>query len=171
MATISLISIVRKNFKLLTPPKVWVSSFPSVDKNGISALAIMKKLKNGCNFFNINCTEKFQITDPPKAWVSGFLLIRKQEMQIFIFLNFPLVHFSPSPILGSISTFMHGYTKTFMRGHLCISGLPLESPMCSFTLPDIHIFHIQLTVVNYLIFRNQIASIFFIPIAFNIFTF
>ena len=26
-----------------------------------------------------------------------------------------------------------------MRGHLCISGLPLESPMCSFTLPDIYI--------------------------------
>ena len=27
--------------------------------------------------------------------------------------------------------------KTFMHGHLCISGLPLESPMCIFTLPDI----------------------------------
>ena len=34
--------------------------------------AIMKKLKNGCHFVNINCTEKFQITDPPKVWVSGF---------------------------------------------------------------------------------------------------
>ena len=27
--------------------------------------------------------------------------------------------------------------KTFMCGHLCVSGLPLESPMCSVTLPDI----------------------------------
>ena len=160
-----------EKFQITDPPKVWVSSFLSVNRNRISALAIMKKLKNGCHFFNIDCMEKIQTTDPPKAWVSSFLLIRKPEMQIFFFLNFPLVHFSPSPILGSISTFMHGYTKTFMRGHLCISGLPLESPMCSFTLPDIHIFHIQLTVVNYLIFRNQIASIFFIPIAFNIFTF
>ena len=26
----------------------------------------MKKLKNGCQFINIDHTEKFQITDPPK---------------------------------------------------------------------------------------------------------
>ena len=32
----------------------------------------MKKLKNGCNFFNINHTEKFQITNLPKVWISGF---------------------------------------------------------------------------------------------------
>ena len=32
----------------------------------------MKKLKNGCHFFNIDCTEKFQITNPTKVWVSGF---------------------------------------------------------------------------------------------------
>ena len=28
--------------------------------------AIMKKLKNGCHFINIDHMEKFQITDPPK---------------------------------------------------------------------------------------------------------
>ena len=49
--------------------KIHVSSFPSVDRNGISASAI---LKNGCHFININRTEKFQITDPPKVWVSSF---------------------------------------------------------------------------------------------------
>ena len=43
------------------------------------------------------------------------------EMQIFFILNFPLVQFPPSPILGCISTFMRGYTWniyawTFMRG-------------------------------------------------------
>ena len=27
----------------------------------------MKKLKNGCHFFNIDCTEKFQITDLPQS--------------------------------------------------------------------------------------------------------
>ena len=72
MAAISLISIVQKNFKLLTPPKVWVSAFPSVHINGISASVIMKKLKNGCHFFNIDHMEKFQITNLPKVWISGF---------------------------------------------------------------------------------------------------
>ena len=32
----------------------------------------MKKLKNGCHFFNIDYTENFSITEPPKVWVSGF---------------------------------------------------------------------------------------------------
>ena len=36
-------------------------------------LAIMKKLKNGSHFVNIDRTEKFQITNPPKVWVSSFL--------------------------------------------------------------------------------------------------
>ena len=35
----------------------------------------MKKLKNGCHFFNIDHTEKFPITDPPKVWVSSFLSV------------------------------------------------------------------------------------------------
>ena len=73
MALISLILIIQKNFKLLTPPKVWVSGFLGVNGNRISVLAIMKKLKNGSHFININCMEKFQITDPPKVWVSSFL--------------------------------------------------------------------------------------------------
>ena len=51
-------------------------SFLSVDGNGISVSAIMKKLKNGSHFVNIDHTEKFQITDPPpKVWVSGFLSV------------------------------------------------------------------------------------------------
>ena len=49
------------------PPKVWVSSFLSVNRNGISALAIMKKLKNGCHFVNINHTEKFKLLTPPQS--------------------------------------------------------------------------------------------------------
>ena len=62
-----------EKFPITNPPKVWVSSFPSVDGNRISASAIMKKLKNGCYFFNIDCMEKFPITDPLKVWVSSFL--------------------------------------------------------------------------------------------------
>ena len=34
--------------------------------------AIMKKLKNGSHFVNIDHTVKFQITDPLKIWVSSF---------------------------------------------------------------------------------------------------
>ena len=64
MATILLISIIQKNSKLQSPHKVWVSGFPSVDGNRISALAIIKKLKNDCHFVNIDCTEKFQMTNP-----------------------------------------------------------------------------------------------------------
>ena len=52
--------------QITEPPKVWVSSFLSVNGKGISALAIMEKLKNGCHFINIDHTKKFQITDPPQ---------------------------------------------------------------------------------------------------------
>ena len=74
MVAISLISIIWKIFKLPTPtPKVWIFGFLSVDGNGISVSAFMKKLKNGCHFFNINHMENFQITaTSPKVWISGF---------------------------------------------------------------------------------------------------
>ena len=54
-----------EKFQITNPPKVWVFSFPSVDRNEISVSVIMKKFKNGCHFVNIDCTENFQITDPP----------------------------------------------------------------------------------------------------------
>ena len=53
-----------EKFGKLNRWKICVSSFPSVD--GISPSAIMKKLKNGCHFVNIDRMEKFQITDPQK---------------------------------------------------------------------------------------------------------
>ena len=61
-----------EKFGKLNQQKIHISSFPSVDGNGISGSAIMKKLKNGSHFVNIDCTENFQITDPPKVWVSSF---------------------------------------------------------------------------------------------------
>ena len=54
------------------PPKVWVSGLLSVNRNGILASAIMKKLKNGHHFVNIKCMEKFQITDSPQSLVLQF---------------------------------------------------------------------------------------------------
>ena len=76
MAAISLISILQK---ITNRPKVWISGFPSVDRNGISVLAIMKKLKNVCHFFNINLTEKFPITDPTKF---GFLSVDRNGISV-----------------------------------------------------------------------------------------
>ena len=65
------------------PPKVWVSGFPSVDRNGISASAIMEKLKNGHHFVNIDCTENCLITDPPpKVWVSSFLSVNRNGISV-----------------------------------------------------------------------------------------
>ena len=85
------------NVEITNPPKVWVSCFLSVERNRISALAIMEKLKNGCNFINMHHMEKFQITDPTKFSVGS--------------VSPSLHHF----ILGSVSTFK--YDETFIQGH------------------------------------------------------
>ena len=55
-----------KKFQITDPPKVLVSGFLSVNRNGILVLAIMKKLKNGSHFININRMENFLITNPLK---------------------------------------------------------------------------------------------------------
>ena len=49
----------------------------SVNWNGISASAVMKKLKNRHHFINIHSTENCPSTDPPtpKVWVSSFLSV------------------------------------------------------------------------------------------------
>ena len=46
--------------------KVTTHKCPSINVNGnrILVLAIMKKLKNGCHFVNIDHMQKFQITNP-----------------------------------------------------------------------------------------------------------
>ena len=57
-----------EKFGKLNRWKIHVSGFPSVvDGNGISASAIMKKLKNDSHFIDINRMEKFQITNPPPS--------------------------------------------------------------------------------------------------------
>ena len=84
MALISLISIVQKNFKLLTPPKVWVSGFPSVNRNGISVLAIKNKYKNCSHFVNIDRMEKIQITDLPKFQSPDFQVSMETEKKISV---------------------------------------------------------------------------------------
>ena len=100
MAAISLILIVWKNFLLLTPPKVWVSGFPSVNGNRISALAIMKKLKNGCHFFNINHTKKCPIT---KILKNGCHFFNIDHTEKFPITN-PPPKFGPLVFLVSMET-------------------------------------------------------------------
>ena len=81
MAAISLILDHMEKFPTTNPPpKVWVSGFLSVDGNWISIGHYQKKLCRTADIRDAN----------------------------FLFLNFPLVHFPPSPILGCISTFMCG---------------------------------------------------------------
>ena len=56
-------------------PKVWVSSFLSVDGNTKLVLAIMKKWENGRSSPKMRPRAKLPITDPPKVWVSSFLSV------------------------------------------------------------------------------------------------
>ena len=46
-----------EKFQITKPSKIWVSGFPSVDRNGILATAIMKNLKNCHHFVNMHHTE------------------------------------------------------------------------------------------------------------------
>ena len=52
-----------------------------ISECGISVLAIMKKLKNGWHFFNINRIKKFPITDPPKFGSLVFQVSKEMEYQ------------------------------------------------------------------------------------------
>ena len=72
-------------FRKLNQWKICVSSSLSV--NGISVSAILKKLKNGCHFININSMEKFQITNPPKVWVSSFLSVNRNGISALAILK------------------------------------------------------------------------------------
>ena len=58
-------------FQITNATKVWVSTFPSVDRNGKLSLAIMKKLKNGCNLWRIVVQQNSKLLIPQKF---GFLL-------------------------------------------------------------------------------------------------
>ena len=79
MSAISRKIIAQQNPQLLTPQKIWVSIFLSVDRNGILVSAIMKKWKNGCHFTEKRQTAKFPITDPPRFWVSTFSVSTEME--------------------------------------------------------------------------------------------
>ena len=108
----------------------------------------MKKLKNGCHFINIDRTEKFQITDPPKVWVSGFFFLNvdgngisleNQRCKFSVFLNFPLVHFSPR-FHFNIYAWLH-------LKHLCMDIYP-TSHLC--VVLHFLIFHrLEKVVVGY----------------------
>ena len=76
-----------KKIQITDLPKVWVSSFPNVDRNGMSELAIMKKLKNSHHFVNIINTEKVQIADPQKVWDSSFPSVDRNGISALTFMK------------------------------------------------------------------------------------
>ena len=61
-----------EKFQITKLPKVWVSGFSSVDRDGISVSAIMKILKNGRHVVNINCMEKFGSPVYPMSHVNFY---------------------------------------------------------------------------------------------------
>ena len=133
------------------PHKIWVSGFPSVDGNGISASAIMRKLKNGCHFVNIDHTEKFQITNPPKVWVSGFLFCMLMEMEYhwktgdanFLFSEFSIGSFFPI----TLPRFHFNIYARLHLKHLCVD-------ICaSLVYPTSHL----CVVLHFLIFERCIV--------------
>ena len=54
----------RAKVTITDPPKVWVSSFPSVDRNGKLVSAIMKNQKNGYNSPKMHPRANVPITEP-----------------------------------------------------------------------------------------------------------
>ena len=102
-----------KNFKLLTPPKVWVSDFLSVNGNRISVLAIMKKLKNGHHFININCTEKIQITNLPQSL--GLQLSECQMKQ-----NISISHYEKIDKWLPFCKYQSFGSPVYPMSHLCV---------------------------------------------------
>ena len=57
--------ILEQNLELPTPPKVWVSSFLSVNGNAKFVSAIMENGKNGHSSPKMHPRAKLPITDPP----------------------------------------------------------------------------------------------------------
>ena len=55
----------RAKLLITDPPKVWLSGFPSVNRNGKLVSAIMKNQKNGSNSPKMCPRAKLPITDPP----------------------------------------------------------------------------------------------------------
>ena len=80
MALISLMSIIRKNFKLLTPQSLGLRFSQCQQKRNIS-VGHYEKLKNASHFVNIDHMEKFQNTDPPKFGSLVFRVLTEMEYQ------------------------------------------------------------------------------------------
>ena len=69
--------LYRKISNYQSPTKVWVSSFLSVNRNGISASAIMKKIEKWSPFCKYWSYGKMSNYWPPKVWVSNFWSVNR----------------------------------------------------------------------------------------------
>ena len=136
MVAISLISIVWKNVQLLTPQKFGSPVFQVSMETEYQCWPLWKNWKKAAiSLISIvrkkNCVDRNGIS--ADTGDANFLL---SEFSIGSFspITHPRLHFN-------IYAWLHlkhlcvATLETFMRGHLCVV---YESPMCSFTLPDIH---------------------------------
>ena len=129
--------VLEQNSQLPTPPKVWVSGFPSVDRNEKLVSAIMEMGKMAVAPQKMHARAKLPIT--PKVWVSGFLSVDGKLVSAIM----------ENGKYGCSSPKMHPRAKlpitnppkVWVSPEKCprakVFILPHESPMCSFTLPNI----------------------------------
>ena len=93
---------------------------------------LWKNWKNGCHFVNMHHMEKFQITDPhPQKFWSGFLSVDGNGISALAIMN----------KLKNSCHFVNLYALYRKISNYRPQSLDLwflhESPVCSFTLPDI----------------------------------
>ena len=70
-----------EKFQITDPPKVRVSGFPSVEGNGISVSAIMKKLKMAAILLILIVRKNFKLLIPPKFGSPVFQVLTEMEYQ------------------------------------------------------------------------------------------
>ena len=92
-----------------------------------------------------------------KTFLHGDLsALRNLETQIFCQFSFP--NFSVGSVFPITIQHLCVEHKTFMHGHLCVV---YESPMCSFTLPDIrrvHLVYITYDLLRKTFFKTFLGS-------------
>ena len=97
-----------EKFQITDPPIVWVSGFLSVNRNGISALAIMKKLKN--------CSHSMKMEDHQKTGDGDvYFLFSEFSIGSFFPITHPRFHFN-------IYAWLHlkHLCVVYLMSHLCV---------------------------------------------------
>ena len=134
---------IQKYFKLPTPSKVWVSSFPSVNRNRISVSAIMKKIEKWLPFRKYRSYTKILNHWPPISLGLQFSQCQqKQNISVSHYeknwkiaaisyhwktwnMSFLLVQFSEFSI-GSVFSITHSRCRFNIFAWLCLKHLCVD---------------------------------------------